>query len=133
MAYNQIALKVLGRIVANRAGKQFYDLLSEYEKGLQTVFSHVSRFTSNINVLLHALGYFKKGLSHDEKTFFLDSLHNYREGRIPLCVVTNLLKSWIIRFDEEYLKDQTFFSPYPEELVECILVSSKDEERSFEK
>jgi uncharacterized protein YbgA (DUF1722 family) len=28
------------------------------------------------------------------------------------------MKSWIIRFGEPYLKNQTYFSPYPDELVE---------------
>jgi uncharacterized protein YbgA (DUF1722 family) len=27
-------------------------------------------------------------------------------------------QSWIVRFEEEYVKNQTFFEPLPEELVE---------------
>ena len=29
-----------------------------------------------------------------------------------------MLQSWTARFDEEYVKNQTFFEPFPEELVE---------------
>nr|NIT13856.1 DUF1722 domain-containing protein [Candidatus Dadabacteria bacterium] len=31
--------------------------------------------------------------------------------------ILTLLKSWVIKYDQEYLEDQTFFSPYPEELM----------------
>jgi hypothetical protein len=43
-------------------------------------------------------------------------LQKYLDGKLPLSVTTGILKSWIIRFKEEYLVDQTFFEPYPEEL-----------------
>ena len=36
---------------------------------------------------MHALGYFSKRLLHDEKDFFLDTLKEYRDGRIPLLVM----------------------------------------------
>jgi len=29
-----------------------------------------------------------------------------------------MLQSWIIRFSEDYLRNQTFFEPFPEELIE---------------
>lgn len=41
---------------------------------------------------------------------------------LPLIVPISLLKSWIIRFDDEYLKGQTFFEPYPRELVPVTLI-----------
>ncbi len=65
---------------------------------------------------MHALGYFKS-LSADEKAYFLDILGKYRAKRVPLSVPVSLLGSWIARFKEPYLAQQTFFSPYPEELV----------------
>jgi uncharacterized protein YbgA (DUF1722 family) len=38
------------------------------------------------------------------------------DAKLPLSVTTGILKSWIFRFKEEYLMNQTFFEPYPEEL-----------------
>jgi hypothetical protein len=29
-----------------------------------------------------------------------------------------MLQTWIARFGEEYLKNQTFFEPFPEDLIE---------------
>jgi uncharacterized protein YbgA (DUF1722 family) len=36
--------------------------------------------------------------------------------KLPLGFNTGILKSWIFKFKEEYLMNQTFFEPYPEEL-----------------
>ncbi len=77
---------------------------------------------ANVNVLMHAFGHFSKDINHQEKSFFLNSLEKYRQGRIPLLVIQNLLKSWIIRFDNDYLHDQTFFAPYPEDLMEITFI-----------
>ncbi|MDZ7378206.1 MAG: YbgA family protein, partial [candidate division KSB1 bacterium] len=53
-----------------------------------------------------------------EKAFFLDTLSQFREKRVPLSVPLALLKSWIARFGQPYLEPQAFLNPYPEALVE---------------
>lgn len=118
MAYNQTEMRKMGRLVANFKNKDIKTIADEYECHLKKALARKPKYTSNINVLMHALGYFSEELSSKEKAFFLDSLENYREGKVPLSVPVHLLKTFIIRFDEEYLMDQTYFEPYPEQLVE---------------
>jgi len=118
MAYHQTELRLLGRIVANPQKNAVADVMRDYEVHLWNAFLRPARSTANINVLMHALGYFSKQLTSREKAFFLDALEQYRNGKIPLSVPANLLRSWIIRFEEKYLLPQTFFSPYPDELME---------------
>jgi uncharacterized protein YbgA (DUF1722 family) len=67
-------------------------------------------------VLLHIFGFFSKELKSDEKKFFLDLIEKYRNGQISLATITNLLKSWVLRFNQEYLFNQTYFEPYPSDL-----------------
>jgi uncharacterized protein YbgA (DUF1722 family)/uncharacterized protein YbbK (DUF523 family) len=118
MGLSQKELKVLGRIVANHEKFRLAELLPEYERHLCAAFARMPRYTSNINVLMHALGYFKKGLTSSEKAHFLDALEGYRAGRLPLSAPVSVLRSWIERFDEPYLRDQSFFEPFPTDLVE---------------
>ena len=118
MAYNQEKMRILGRIVANPDKKPFGELIGSYEEQLVGAFSKAARYTSNINVLMHGLGYFSKELSSNEKAFFLDSLERYRAESVPLSVPLNIIRSFIVRFQEDYLVQQTFFEPYPEELME---------------
>ncbi len=125
MAYNQKELRELGKIVANQEKKTLEYVIDRYQEHLFHALSRAPSYSSAINILMHAMGYFKKGLSSREKAFFLDSLQKYRLEKIPLSTATSILGSWVIRFNEEYLMSQTFFKPYPEELVE-IADSGKD-------
>lgn len=117
MAANQTRMRVMGRIVANADALPIEDVLDAYEPELGAMLSKTPRFTSHINVAQHAQGYFKDELSAREKAHFLEALETYRAERAPLSVVTAILSSWIARFDEDYLARQTWFAPFPRELV----------------
>jgi uncharacterized protein YbgA (DUF1722 family)/uncharacterized protein YbbK (DUF523 family) len=124
MAYNQTELRKMGAIVANKENKPFKELISEYEIYLYSTFSRPAKYTSSINVLTHALGHFSDKLSNREKDLFFDWIKKYREGKTSLCPAINTIRSWIVRFEDTYLLNQTFFEPYPEGLLEVDPVES---------
>ncbi|MCG7844902.1 MAG: DUF1722 domain-containing protein, partial [Methanomassiliicoccales archaeon] len=41
------------------------------------------------------------------------ALQWYAEGKLPLTAPLLLIRSWSIRFDQDYLQDQVMFEPYP--------------------
>lgn len=118
MAYSQKYLKIMGNIVANHEKRKIEDIFSEYESNLCLALTNLHTFSSSINVLMHAFGYFSKELNSGEKKFFLNTLEEYRREQIPLSVPVSLVRSYIIRFNQDYLRQQTFFQPYPESLIE---------------
>lgn len=118
MAYNQKELRILGSIVANHVQNKPEKVFSDYAEHFKKAFDKPAKFTSNINVLMHGLGYFAEQLSSAEKKFFLNTLEEYRREQIPLSVPLRLLRAHIIRFNEKYLMQQVFFDPYPLDLVE---------------
>jgi uncharacterized protein YbgA (DUF1722 family) len=124
MAYNQAELRKLGAIAANKENKPFKELISEYETHLYNALSKPPKYTSSINVLMHALGHFSDQLSSREKALFFDWIQKYREGKTSLCPAINTIRSWIVRFEDQYLINQTFFEPYPEGLLEVNPVES---------
>lgn len=124
MAYNQAELRKLGEITANREGKPFKELVSEYETHLYSALSRAPRYTSTINVLMHAFGYFSDRLSSREKTLFFEWVQKYREGKTSLCPAISTIRSWIVRFESDYLMHQTFFELYPENLMEIDPIDS---------
>jgi len=118
MAYHQTEERALGNIAANHDHRPFDEVVGEYGAHLRRAMCRARRYTSNINVLMHILGYFKDQLSAGEKAMFLENLQRYRDGKITICPNTTLLKSWIARFEDDYLARQTFFEPYPQDLIE---------------
>jgi uncharacterized protein YbgA (DUF1722 family)/uncharacterized protein YbbK (DUF523 family) len=116
--YNQRETGILGRIIANHDHRIFSEVVSDYELHLRQALMRTVKKPSVINGLLHAFGHFSKQLTHEEKSFFLDNLDDYRTGKVPLSAILSVIGSWIIRFNNDYLKEQTFFEPYPKDLVE---------------
>ena len=116
-AYSQKETKELGRIVANMDKASLENIFQNYEKHLYALFSKPPKCSPNINTLSHGFGYISKNLNKKEKEFFLEIIDKYRKGNVSLSVPTNILKSWILRFDEKYLENQSFFEPYPDGLL----------------
>lgn len=117
MAYNQHFLKKAGQVVANHNKLPVAEVFEQYRYYLHHIMRRRARFTSHINVLMHLLGYFSHDISSQERQYFLQQLELYKEDKITLIGVTNIIKSWIARFNQNYLANQTYFNPYPLELV----------------
>ncbi len=117
MAYNQKEMREMGRVAANHDKFPVAQVCRDYDKHLHDALARIPRFTSNINVLMHALGYFSKFLTAKEKAYFLDTLEKYRNEKLPLSAVNGIIKAWVIKYEVDYLERQTFFEPYPAELV----------------
>jgi len=118
MAYNQKEFRIMGRIVANHDKRPPPEVYEEYQTHLSIAITKPARYTSYINVLMHAMGHFSEKLNKREKAFFLDLMEKYRKGKSPLASDLDVLMAWGARFGEKYLLDQTFFNPYPQELLD---------------
>ena len=70
----------------------------------------------HINVLQHVMGYFKKQLSSDEKHELLEIFDQYRSEYLPLLVPVTLINHYVRKYDQPYLKQQTYLNPHPVEL-----------------
>ena len=117
-AHSQKESRILGNIVANRENLGFAEQARLYRNHLAEALKRPPKYTSKVNVLMHSLGYFSDQLSHDEKAYFLQNIQRYKERRIPFSALLAMLQSWIARFGEEYLRNQTFFEPFPDDLIE---------------
>jgi len=118
MAHSQKELRLLGKIVANHDKKPIKDVVADYGHHFKQAIAKIARNTSNINVIMHALGYFSENLIKSEKRHFIGILEKYRQGAAPLSSPLSIVQSWISRFDQKYLARQTYFEPYPEELCD---------------
>jgi uncharacterized protein YbgA (DUF1722 family)/uncharacterized protein YbbK (DUF523 family) len=118
MGYNQAQMRFLGKIVANHENAEWKTVIVRYEEHLKRALANPPRYTAMINVLLHAFGGFSEVLSKEEKAFFLESIEEYRDERIPLSALLSVLRAWAIRYRNDYLLGQTFLNPYPVKLME---------------
>jgi uncharacterized protein YbgA (DUF1722 family)/uncharacterized protein YbbK (DUF523 family) len=117
MAQSQKGLRELGGIVANHRHLPEPEVERAYASSLAKVLAPIPRCGSEVNVMSHLFGYVSDGLGADEKQFFLRTLEQYRQGELPATVPLQLLRSYVARFGEPYLRRQTFLEPFPEEFL----------------
>ena len=66
---------------------------------------------------MHIMGYFKAGLSHDEKEELLELIRQYHDRLVPHVVPVTMLKHYCLKFNDPYLRGQLYLSPHPTELA----------------
>ena len=118
MAYNQTNQKTLGKIVANLEQSPIKDVIMQYGQTLKSTFAYCMKSGRNINMLMHLFGFFKKEISTSEKAYFLEVLEQYSSQKVPFSVPISIIYAWVIRFDQSYLKSQTVFHPYPQDILD---------------
>ncbi|MCL5807847.1 MAG: DUF523 and DUF1722 domain-containing protein [Deltaproteobacteria bacterium] len=116
MAHSPKHLKPMGNLVAHAKELPKRDIFAQYERLLTEGMSVKPSTAKHTNVLHHIMGYFKKELSADEKQEILGVIDQYRRGFIPLIVPVTLLNHFVRRYNEPYLKEQTYLNPHPLEL-----------------
>lgn len=107
----------LGRLVAHVKEVPTEELFVSYESLFMKALSLNATAAKNTNVLQHALGYFKKELTAAEKGEMLDLIRQYHDHLVALVVPLTLLKHYVYKFDQKYLKRQLYLNPHPQELM----------------
>jgi uncharacterized protein YbgA (DUF1722 family)/uncharacterized protein YbbK (DUF523 family) len=116
LSHSQKHSRLMGKLVA--AGKQMPmdELYAQYEALLMEALALKTTPKKNLNVLQHLMGYFKKQLSRDEKQELLEVFDRYRQEFVPLVVPITLINHFVRKYDQQYLKLQTYLNPHPVEL-----------------
>lgn len=113
LSHSQKHYRIMGKQVAGGKEWPINELYSQYEALLTDGLKLKTTSKKNVNVLQHAMGYFKKQLSADEKQELLEIIHQYGEGYVPLIVPITLINHYVRKYKEPYLSKQTYLRPHP--------------------
>jgi uncharacterized protein YbgA (DUF1722 family) len=80
-----------------------------------TALAREATVKKNVNVLQHAMGYFKRELGAEEKAELLEVIGQYHRGLVPLVVPLVLLRHYVRKLKEPYLARQVRLDPHPAE------------------
>lgn len=117
MSHSPRHYTALGRLAANAKNVGQEELFAEYLRTMTEGLKLEAKKKKNANVLQHIMGYFKKHLSADERQELKEVIDDYRNGLVPLIVPVVLLKHYVRKYDEPYLKRQCYLNPHPLELM----------------
>ncbi|MCG8685636.1 MAG: DUF523 and DUF1722 domain-containing protein [Desulfobacterales bacterium] len=116
LSHSQNHYRTMGRLVAQGKKVSTDELFEQYESQLLKAMDLKTTLKKNINVLHHMMGFFKKDLSPDEKQELLSVIDQYRNGYVPLIVPMTLFNHYVRKYDQPWLKNQTYLNPHPFEL-----------------
>ncbi|PLX82375.1 MAG: DUF1722 domain-containing protein [Desulfuromonas sp.] len=116
LAHSPELYREMGELVATAKELPLDELLGAYQEQLMNAMRQKATVSNHVNVLQHMLGYFKKELTADEKQEVLEIVARYQEGILPLIVPVTLLKHFVRKYDQPYLREQVYLDPHPVEL-----------------
>lgn len=117
MAHSTQYYREMGALVGNPHQLRKNELFERYEEQLMKALALQATVKKHTNVLMHIMGYFKKQLDHAEKQELLEVINQYHDRLVPLVVPLTLLKHYVNKYDQAYLKQQLYLSPHPAELM----------------
>ena len=116
LSHNPKHYEAMGRLVAQGKSLPVKDLYLQYQSVFLEALKLKTTPKKNANVLQHMMGYFKEQLSPDEKQELLEVIDLYRKEYLPLIVPITLIKHYVKKYDQPYLKEQVYLNPHPIEL-----------------
>ena len=118
MAHNPQCQKELGQLVAEAVRVAIDDLTAEYGRIFMETLGQIATNRKHANVLQHLMGYLKKYLDIADKGEMAELINQYRQGFLPLVVPLTLLRHHLNRHPvPEWVHQQTYLNPYPQELM----------------
>lgn len=117
MAHSPQIYREIGVLVAHGKALELSELLGRYEELFMKGLALHATAKKNTNVLMHIMGYFKKVLTHPEKEELLEIIKQYHGNLVPLLVPLTLLKHYVAKYDQTYLRQQIYLAPHPAELM----------------
>ncbi|MGM9974151.1 MAG: YbgA family protein [Clostridiaceae bacterium] len=98
--------------------EEFKKIAEMYSLHLRKAFSRLPRYTNYINVFLEIYNSFKNDISKEEREFILKTIESFKAGRLPSLVPLNILRGYVIKFNNKAMINQSIWEPYPEELMD---------------
>lgn len=116
MATHPLQYKALGRLLGNLAQHDLNELAARYFSQLMQALKNCATRRTHSNVLQHLSGYLKQNLSREDKAEIQQLIGQYRQGVVPLVVPMTLLKHHFRRHPDQYIAQQVYLQPHPEDL-----------------
>lgn len=118
MAHNPQGMRRLGALLGRAPeSTSTHDLAEEYWTGFSEIMVRVPSRPNHTNVLQHMAGFVSDKVDDGDRKELEQAIENYRLELMPLIVPVTLLGHYVRRLGIEYLDNQIYLDPHPDELM----------------
>lgn len=114
-SYNEDIYNDLDIIVSKETMNE--DNINLYKNKVYEILNHKRDKNKRLNLIKNIFEKYKNYLNENEINYFNELLNLYEKEKIPFSSIIVALKIYAIRFEDKDLLNQTFFNPYPIELI----------------
>jgi uncharacterized protein YbgA (DUF1722 family)/uncharacterized protein YbbK (DUF523 family) len=130
-AHNKEVAAGLERLVSEYSRNRAPSTMEGYELNLYNLLRKAPTCSRNADTIGGAFDHLSGRMSQSEKDYFLQQLSAYSAGTLPVSVPIGILQSHILRFEDSYLENQSFFEPYPRELADIDTATAHCDGREY--
>jgi uncharacterized protein YbgA (DUF1722 family)/uncharacterized protein YbbK (DUF523 family) len=116
MSRNVLVYKEIGRTLSNANSCPLDETTDKFIVLLMQGLKRMATRKTHANVLQHIRGYLKRELDSVDKQEVDSIISQYRGGQVPLVVPMTLLKHHFRKHSCNYIEQQVYMQPYPEQL-----------------
>ena len=117
MAHELRRYRELGRLVADAKAMPRAEFARRYEADFMAATRTRATCARHTNVLMHAVGHFKRMLDETSRKELLSSIEDYRHHLVPRIVPLTLVRHHARLLNVTYLLGQDYLNPHPKELA----------------
>jgi uncharacterized protein YbgA (DUF1722 family)/uncharacterized protein YbbK (DUF523 family) len=117
LAHNESIYRQLGKLVAETDRNNLDVQADHYIEFFTAAMKCQVTPKRHVNVLQHCMGYLKNCINNEDKSELLELFEKYANKQVPLVVPVTLLKHHFRKNPNDYVEEQYYMNPYPEELM----------------
>ena len=93
------------------------DQLHQYKEKVLNIVSNQRKKENKLSIIIKVFEKYKNMLNEEEINMFNGLIEYYENQRIPFSTLEVVIKMYATRFKDKDILNQTFFYPYPENLI----------------
>ena len=93
------------------------DQVHQYKEKVLNIVSNQRKKENKLSIIIKVFEKYKNMLKEEEINMFNGLIESYENQRIPFSTLEVVIKMYATRFKDKDILNQTFFYPYPENLI----------------
>ena len=93
------------------------DQVHQYKEKVLNIVSNQRKKENKLSIIIKVFEKYKNMLNEEEINMFNGLIESYEKQRIPFSTLEVVIKMYATRFKDKDILNQTFFYPYPENLI----------------